>query len=44
MELTSLGSVSLGIWVVGLFGPLDSVAHTFHDSYHFYGLDIEVVL
>ena len=44
MEFALLGSVLLGIWVVRLFGPLDSVAHTFHDSYHFYGVDVEVVL
>ena len=24
--------LQLGIWVVGVFGPLDGVAHTFHDS------------
>ena len=44
MELIPLSSVPLGIWVIGLSGPLDGVVHTFLDSYHFHRLNVEVVL
>lgn len=43
-ELTPLGSITLWIQIVGLPGPSDNVAHTFHDGYNLYGLDVEVVL
>ena len=44
MELIPLGSVSLGVWIVGLAWPLHSVPQTFHDGHNFNGLDIEVIL
>ena len=44
MELISLGSVTLWIWIVGLPGLSNGVTHTFHDRHHLYGLDIEVIL
>ena len=43
MEFTVLGDISLGVWIVNLPWPLDSIAHGFHDGYTFDGLDIEVV-
>ena len=43
MELTPLGSVLLGVWIVRLARSLDGVSHTLHDGHNFDGLNIEVV-
>ena len=44
MELTILGSIPLGIWVVVLPGPSDCVAHVLHDSHALYELNVKIVL
>ncbi len=43
MELTVLGDIPLGVWIVSLSWPLDCIAHVFHDCYTLDGFDIEVV-
>ena len=43
MEFTVLGSIPLGVWVVGLSEPSDSVDHILHDGDTLNELDIEVV-
>ena len=42
MELTPLGSVPLGVRIVGLLGQSKGVAHAFHDGYYLNGFNIEV--
>ena len=44
VELTPRGDVSLGVLIIGLLGPSNSVNHTFHDGYYFHELNIEVLL
>ena len=44
VELTILGDIPLGTWVVVLLGPSDYVAHCLHDCHVLDRLYIEVVL
>ena len=41
MKFAVLGNISLGVWIFVLSGPLDCVAHGFHDGYAYDGLYIE---
>ena len=43
MELTVVGDISLGVWIVILLWPLDYITHGFHDGYTLDGLDVEGV-
>ena len=43
IELTPLGSILLGVWVVGLPRPPGHVAHILHDSNALDGLNDEIV-
>ena len=43
VELTPLGDVSLGVWIGGLPGLFDGVAHILHDADQLHGLNVEVV-
>ena len=43
MELTVVGDISLGVWIVILLWPLDYITHGFHDGHAFDGLDIDAV-
>ena len=44
MELAVLGDIPLGVWIISLLWPLDSIAHVLHDGYTLNGFDIEGVL
>ena len=43
IELTVLGDIPLGVWIVNLLWPFDCIAHVFHDGYTLDGFDIEGV-
>ena len=43
MEFKILGSIPLRVWVVGLPGPSNRVAHILYDSHALNRLDVEVI-
>ena len=44
MELTVLGDIPLGVWIISLPWKLDYIAHVLHDGYTLNGFDIKGIL